>query len=172
MDYSEWLPHILWWAGAGELPHGPGTGNGRISLILATPGGRHVYWEASDVGTSADEPPLPPFTTHRRHVKKLSVTAFLPHKLLDETYYSCTGTFTWWDAARPGLATPHDSSQRLVAPARISPNLSLCSRKERARSEGESKNSLPAGLCIAASSGSWDALQKEEADRCQSLPRC
>lgn len=32
-------------------------GNGQISLIVATPGGRHVYWSQADLGTSSGEPP-------------------------------------------------------------------------------------------------------------------
>ena len=32
----------------------------RVSLILATPGGCHVFWDAKDLGTSVAEPPLQP----------------------------------------------------------------------------------------------------------------
>ena len=44
--------------GGQELGIAPLSINGEISLILATPGGRHVYWAADDIGTSASEPPL------------------------------------------------------------------------------------------------------------------
>jgi hypothetical protein len=33
---------------------------GPPGLILATPGGRHVYWAPIDLGTSVDEPPMEP----------------------------------------------------------------------------------------------------------------
>jgi hypothetical protein len=35
-------------------------GDGKVSLIVATPGGRHVFWSARDIGTSSSEPPLQP----------------------------------------------------------------------------------------------------------------
>ena len=34
------------------------TGDGKVSLILATPGGRHVFWRAADISTSKHEPPI------------------------------------------------------------------------------------------------------------------
>ena len=33
-------------------------GDGKISLLVATPGGRHVFWAAKDLGTSRVEPPV------------------------------------------------------------------------------------------------------------------
>ena len=33
---------------------------GPPGLVLATPGGRHVYWAPDDLGTSVEEPPLQP----------------------------------------------------------------------------------------------------------------
>lgn len=36
------------------------TGNGLVSLILATPGGRHIFWDSHDIGTSTTEPPMQP----------------------------------------------------------------------------------------------------------------
>jgi hypothetical protein len=33
-------------------------GDGKVSLIVATPGGRHVFWAAEDLGTSHVEPPV------------------------------------------------------------------------------------------------------------------
>jgi hypothetical protein len=33
-------------------------GDGRTSLIVATPGGRHVFWAADDLGLSTTEPPV------------------------------------------------------------------------------------------------------------------
>jgi hypothetical protein len=35
-------------------------GDGKVSLILATPGGRHIFWASEDVGTSKSEPPMQP----------------------------------------------------------------------------------------------------------------
>lgn len=32
-------------------------GDGQLGLIVATPGGRHVYWSQADLGTSSSEPP-------------------------------------------------------------------------------------------------------------------
>ena len=34
--------------------------DGRIGLIVATPGGRHVFWGADDIGTSRSVPPMQP----------------------------------------------------------------------------------------------------------------
>lgn len=36
------------------------TGNGAVSLILATPGGRHIFWDSTDIRTSTMEPPMQP----------------------------------------------------------------------------------------------------------------
>ena len=33
-------------------------GDGKTSLIVATPGGSHVFWAAADLGTAAAEPPI------------------------------------------------------------------------------------------------------------------
>ena len=41
-------------------------GDGMTSLIVATPGGRHVYWAARDLGTSQVEPPVS--ESHREDV--------------------------------------------------------------------------------------------------------
>ena len=41
---------------AGVSPYD--NGDGKISLIVATPGGRHVFWDAEDLGTSLSEPPV------------------------------------------------------------------------------------------------------------------
>ena len=41
---------------AGVSPYD--NGDGKISLIVATPGGRHVFWDAEDLGTSLSQPPV------------------------------------------------------------------------------------------------------------------
>jgi hypothetical protein len=33
-------------------------GAGQLGMIVATPGGRHVYWSQADLGTSVREPPV------------------------------------------------------------------------------------------------------------------
>ena len=33
-------------------------GDGRLDMIVATPGGRHVYWASDDLDTSPHEPPV------------------------------------------------------------------------------------------------------------------
>lgn len=42
----------------GVAPKLSSNGGKLEGLILATPGGRHVYWAKEDLGTSAKEPPL------------------------------------------------------------------------------------------------------------------
>jgi len=42
----------------GVAPYDAGDGN--VSIIVATPGGRHVFWAAEDIGTADEEPPLQP----------------------------------------------------------------------------------------------------------------
>ena len=34
--------------------------DGAVSLILATPAGRHIFWDASEIGARSAEPPLQP----------------------------------------------------------------------------------------------------------------
>ena len=62
-DWPEWVTvrgkRISF--GGQELGVAPyDSGDGRVSLMLATPGGRHVFWSGSDISTSTSEPPLQP----------------------------------------------------------------------------------------------------------------
>ena len=62
-EWPEWLSvrgHRISYGGQ-ELGIAPiDVGDGNVSLILATPGGRHVFWAAADISASKTEPPLKP----------------------------------------------------------------------------------------------------------------
>ena len=69
-EWPEWVTvggHRISFGGQ-ELGVAPiDTGDGEVSLILATPGGRHVFWASRDIGTSRAEPPVQP---HALQVQK------------------------------------------------------------------------------------------------------
>ena len=60
-EWPEWIAvnHSRVSYGGQELGISPyDSGDGKVSLILATPGGRHVFWSAADITTSQTEPPI------------------------------------------------------------------------------------------------------------------
>ena len=62
-EWPEWITvkgHRISYGGqeVGVAPYD--AGDGKVSLVVATPGGRHVFWAADDIGTSQTVPPMQP----------------------------------------------------------------------------------------------------------------